>query len=32
MILSKMIKLAMATGTFFELGPRRVFLGFPRDP
>jgi hypothetical protein len=33
MILSKMIKLAMATGTFFELRPRRVFLlGFPRDP
>jgi hypothetical protein len=33
MILSKMVKLAMATGTFFELGPRRVFLlEFPRDP
>jgi hypothetical protein len=26
MILSKMITMAMATGTFFEVGPRRVSL------
>ena len=33
MILSKMITLAMATGTFFEVGPRRGFLlGFIRNP
>jgi len=33
MILSKMITMAMATGTFFEVGPRRVFLlGFIRNP
>jgi hypothetical protein len=33
MILSKMIKMAMATGTFFEVGPRRVFLlGFLGNP
>jgi hypothetical protein len=33
MILNKMIAMAMATGTFFEFGPRRVFLrGFLRNP
>jgi hypothetical protein len=33
MILSKMITMAMATGTFFEAGPRRVFLlGFLGNP
>jgi len=33
MILSKMIPPAMAAGTFFEVGPRRVFLlGFIRNP
>ena len=33
MILSKMITMAMATGTFFEVGPRRVFLlGFLGNP
>jgi len=33
MILSKMITAAMATGTFFEFGPRRVFLlGFLGNP
>jgi len=33
MILSKMITIRMATGTFFEFGPRRVFLlGFFRNP
>ncbi len=33
MILSKMTTMAMATGTFFEVGPRRVFLlGFLRNP
>ena len=33
MILSKMITLAMAAGTFFEVGPRRVFLlGFIGNP
>ena len=33
MILSKMITLARATGTFFEVGPRRVFLlGFLGNP
>jgi hypothetical protein len=33
MILSKMITMAMATGTFLEFGPRRVFLlGFLRNP
>jgi hypothetical protein len=26
MILSKMIAMAMATGSFYEFGPRRVFL------
>jgi hypothetical protein len=31
--LSKMITMAMATGTFFEFGPRRVFLlGFLGNP
>ncbi|MCX5916762.1 MAG: hypothetical protein NTX30_08805, partial [Deltaproteobacteria bacterium] len=33
MILSKMITMAMPTGTFFEVGPRRVFLlGFLGNP
>lgn len=33
MILSKMITMAMATRTFFEVGPRRVFLlGFLGNP
>ncbi len=33
MILSKMITMAMATGTFFEVGPKRVFrLGFLGNP
>ena len=33
MILSKMITMAMATGTFLEFGPRRVFLlGFLGNP
>jgi hypothetical protein len=33
MILSKMITMAIATGTFFEFGPRRAFLlGFTRNP
>jgi hypothetical protein len=33
MILSKMITLAMATRTFFEVGPRRIFLlGFLGSP
>jgi hypothetical protein len=33
MILSKMITIARATGTFFEFGPRSVFLlGFPGNP
>ena len=33
MILSKMITMVMATGTFFEVGPRRVFLlGFLGNP
>jgi hypothetical protein len=33
MILSKMITMAMATGTFFEVGPRRIFLlGSLRNP
>jgi hypothetical protein len=33
MILSKIITAAMATGTFLEFGPRRVFLlGFIRNP
>jgi len=33
MILSKMITKAMATGTFFEFGPRRVILpGFLENP
>jgi hypothetical protein len=33
MILNKMNTMAMATGTFFEVAPRRVFLlGFLRNP
>jgi hypothetical protein len=33
MILSKMITMAIATGTFFEVRPRRIFLlGFIRNP
>jgi hypothetical protein len=33
MILSKMITMAMATGTFLEVGPRMVFLlGFLGNP
>jgi hypothetical protein len=33
MILSKMIPMALATGTFSEFSPRRVFLlGFFRNP
>jgi hypothetical protein len=33
MILSKMITITMPAGTFFEFGPRRVFLlGFIRNP
>ena len=33
MILSKMITMAIATGTFFEVGPRRIFLlGFLGNP